>query len=583
MGLSAIVVVAAGCATSKSPLNDRGPEHWFVLLRLEPGSLAFTSSLEPASFSFKPGQGRLESAGEGAARAARAILTTPNLIHPQLEAAAGAVEFVLAPFAAGYGALSAGHRRLPAEKLAEADEELTQAMRSMAGQERLRELLLQCAGEKTRRRLLPLAPAAAPGESSELVSAVVQTTVESLRLERAGTGDNTYALCMKARASVVRAADRAVVFDRHYEFHSDEAMFIDWARAGGFESVAQTGYRALAEQMAQDLFVAPAGRPVRVGPSPAVFTSSNLSANSSRSIHTRLAQASFRTSRPDRELANEDRVPGIEFTVLRAADNGSLEIYSGRAMSDLLIQRPPAKEEAIAEASTETEWLLGGLENDRNAVVQAVACLAAVPFGLWEQTVGLLRPHDSEELELAERNLKTVARRMQPHQILADAVARALAPRTSQSIALVKDPLLMPGANESLLIQCSYHLTPSGFANSEPGTGPLTARGAGTALEIHLVQARLARMPGLRSRLALSFEAQVELIRKSDGQELYSFPVAYRSAGKPLKAWVGGDAEMFRRELRDCCREMGKATAEVLVSSGLVPPPSGTAPVLAQR
>jgi len=554
-----------------------------VLLRLEPGSVAITSSLEPANFSFEPGRGQVESGSERAAGAARALLTTPNLVHPQLEAAVGAVEFVLAPFAAGYGALSARHRVLPADKLAEADEELTQAMRSMAGQERLRELLLQCAGEKTRRRLVSLPALAAEGQISEPVSAMVETTVESLQLKRTGAGKDSYALRMTARTRVVRTADGAVVFDRHYEFRSEEAMFIDWARPGGFESVARTGYRNLAERIAQDVFVAPAGEPLQLGPAVAASTPSSRRVAWKQASRARLSYASFRTGKTSRQLAMKQGAPPVEVAAFRVADNGSFEIYSGGAMSDLLIQGPPAKEEPVAEGSTETEWVLGGLENDRNSVVQAAACLAAVPLGLWEQTIGLLRPRPTEELDLAERDLKLVARRMQPHQVLADAIAQALAPQASHPILLVKEPFLCPAANEPVPVPCRYEPTRARFTSSETGPASVTESGAGTAVEMRLVEARLARRSGLRSRLALCVEAQVTLIRKSDGQELYSFPVSYRSAGKSLKAWAGGDAEMFRGELNECCREMGTAAAQELVSCGLVAPRPEPTPAFAQK
>ncbi len=572
-GALTLVVVATGCATGKSSLSNGRTQTPAVLAEVEPGPLGMTSPLEPASFAYEPGSGLVESPGEGAANAARAVLTTPNLLHPQLEAAVGAVEFVLAPFAAGYGALNAGHRRLTPDKLAETDKELTEAMRSMAAQERLRELLLERAGQMTRRRLVPVEPSAAQVQSSEPVSAVLETTVESLRLQRTGAGDSTYALRMRARARVVRATDGAVLFARPYEFRSEPAMFIDWARPGGFESVAQTGYRDLAGQMSRDLFAVPSGEPVVFGPGCSVSTPWAGNSSSRHGERGGVAEASFNASTAHRKLVMKDDAPTIALAAYHPADDGAFEIYSGRAMPDLLVQRPPTRAEAAAEASTETEWLLGGLEDDRNSVVQLAACLAAVPFGLWEQSFGLLRRRSPEALGSAGRTLSLEVRRMRPQEVLADDFARALAPRSSFPVAVVKDPLRARNADQPALVPCSYQGVPGRLADSP----------AGTALEINLVEARLARAPGFRSRLALCVDARVTLIRKSDGQELYTFPVTYRGLAKSLKAWAKSDAPTFRGELSECCRELGAAAAQQVVACGLVSPRRDSAPVFAQR
>ena len=41
---------------------------------------------------------------------------------------------------------------------------------------------------------------------------------------------------------------------------------------------------------------------------------------------------------------------------------------------------------------------MDGLENDRNAVVQGVSAVAAVPMGLWEQTFGAFHQHQIEKI-----------------------------------------------------------------------------------------------------------------------------------------------------------------------------------------
>lgn len=581
--LLALLVMVAGCAAGQAASSSPDPRHSFDLLQLEPGALAITSSPEPAGFGFEASLGRVESASEGAGRAARTMLTTPNLLHPQVEAAVGAVEFVLTPFAAGYGALSARHRVLPEDKLAEANGELTQAMRSMAGQERLREQLLQCAGEKTRRGLLLVEPSAAPAEFSEPVSAYVETTVESLRLERSGAAADSRVLLMKARARVVNAATGAVVFDQPYEFRSEKALFIDWARPGGFESVAQTGYRELAERITRDIFVPPAAEPIRLGPAFAAVAHRTGAVSAKAVSRVKFASAALRTSRAHPGFAGNAEIPRARFAVLQIVDNDPLEIYSRGGRSELLIQSPPTREEPNPETITDTEWLLGGLENDRNAVVQALAGFAAVPFGFWEQTFGLLRHRPSEEEELAERDLKLVARRMDTREALASYVAQALVPRTSQTVALFKAPPQFPEADAPVPTPCSNRVTPAGWAHAQAEPASRAPHESGTAVEVFLVETRLARLAGLRARWAVCVDARVTLIRKSDGQEIYTFPITYRSAGKPLRAWAKKDASVFRRELMGCCREMGAAATQELVARGMITPKPELEPVFAQK
>ena len=203
------------------------PQQKVDLARLEPGIILITSQPEPAAVSFAAGNRRVESAGEGAASAVRSVLNTPNLGHRQLEAAVGALEFAVAPFAAAYGAISASRQRLPQDRLVEAENELAKAMRAMAGQEHLRKLVAECAGEKTRRVLAcGEFPLAGPPNNRHF-SAVLETRVEELRLERAGAGGGQHALRIKARARLVRTADGAVLIDRPYLYQSETAMFID--------------------------------------------------------------------------------------------------------------------------------------------------------------------------------------------------------------------------------------------------------------------------------------------------------------------------------------------------------------------
>src|SRR5437588_2319885 len=104
-----LVIVSASAADAEGEVQQPKVD----LARVEPGAILITGPAEPAPFSFDAAKGQIDSSTEGAARATRTVLTTPNLLHPQLEAAAGAIGFAAAPFAAAYGAISAAHHKLP--------------------------------------------------------------------------------------------------------------------------------------------------------------------------------------------------------------------------------------------------------------------------------------------------------------------------------------------------------------------------------------------------------------------------------------------------------------------------------------
>ena len=66
-----------------------------------------------------------------------------------------------------------------------------------------------------------------------------------------------------------------------------------------------------------------------------------------------------------------------------------MEIHTGKTDERLRSPKPGAETGSASGTMSDTKWSLDGLEEDRNAVVQGVSCLAAVPMGLWEQTAGV--------------------------------------------------------------------------------------------------------------------------------------------------------------------------------------------------
>jgi hypothetical protein len=107
-------------------------------------------------------------------------------------------------------------------------------------------------------------------------------------------------------------------------------------------------------------------------------------------------------------------------------------------------------------------------------------------------------------------------------------------------------------------------------------------RDAGTALEIRVQSAGLTGKSGINPTLALGVEARATLLRTSDGRELYSCPMQYRSQGRKFNEWGAHDAELFREELRKCYHDLGAAMVEQLVGRGVVPPDRTPQPTIAK-
>jgi hypothetical protein len=587
LGILAVALFAGCCSTGAGSEIVRSQRPAFDLAQLEPGAIAVTSPRKPARFSFQAAQGRVESAAEGAANAVRRVLTTPNLGHRQLETGVGAIdsssaisipaaleagvgvfECALAPFAAGYGALSSATQKLPPDRLSEAEKDLTEAMGTMADQRHLRQALLQGAGEKTHRRLISSDSAAAIPSGGGPVSALLETQIEELRLERAGAGDSTYGLRITARARLVRASDGAILQDRPYEYRSGQAMFIDWTRYDGLASVARTGYRQIAEDIATELFSTAAGEPVLLG--------AGHRASLARIAHTATAPPTPMTA------LDTQGPPEIRFVdYRRAAEPGTMAIYLDSPAPNVILQETPTRAAEASDTTSGTEWAMDGLENDANPVVQAAACVAAVPLGLWEQTVGAVRRGSGKRFEEVSRRLQEVVQQLQPQRALADELGRRLAPLTPKPVVVVRDPSDAWTKQNPASVQYPGRETPAleGLAQS----GAVAGRGADTGLEIRVTNVRLDRKHGFHARFALCVDAQAALLRLGDGQELYSCPLQYRSEQRRFADWTVNDAGLFRQELGQCCREMGGALAHQLLLRGLVSPSASSSFVAVSR
>ena len=233
----------AGITRSGAPASEQ--------LWLAPGTIVVTAPDAPASFGFDQAKsGQIESAKERMQELAHDALALPALPSDQA-VVVGAGSLVVAPFAALVGAARGKMEKLDAGALSRSEWNLHGALEAMAAQSHLRDALLKVAATQTQRRLLPIQALANPKTSSGPVGAIVETKVEELRLERTGKGDDSFALRMKARARVVRSSDGQVMYDEPFEYLSGTALFDDWTLATAVQTVADTGYRKLAEMAAR--------------------------------------------------------------------------------------------------------------------------------------------------------------------------------------------------------------------------------------------------------------------------------------------------------------------------------------------
>ncbi len=602
------MILCAGCATGRSKSNTAADVRKLTLADLDPGAILITPSSQPAKISFDPPNNHLESAGEGAAAATRSVLDTPNLGHPQLEAAVGVIEFAAVPFAAAYGAARASHHRLSPAQLVDSQHDLLFAMQTNAGSVMLRDKVADAARQRTHRLLLCAASLSTVPTNREPISARLEITAEQLDLKISPTSHNQYALSIAARARLFRISDEIVLFDRRYHYQSGSAFFVDWADPEALDSVAQTAYQILADQIADDLFQPVSEPPLLIGPG---HEHSRLSSSPPPHLHvaqtseSAVSQASsLRTSlRSDAALSLPPRLPRSPKTLLALslrsmladrrlwaleltnAAGGNTEtgipankdvapvlptnsappnlltisVYLGKPDDRLRAQTPAPEPASSPGDQTETEWKMDGLENDRNAVVQAISCIAALPLGLWEQTAGAFGRHSREQAEQLTRSLNDIPEQTHFDDLVADTVARRLRSQTINSVQRT---------DESVLIGLT-NLTPLKPQESAPSA---LLSNKGIALEIQMLDARLIPQKRHGQSMSLAVDVQATILRASDGQEIYSRPIHYCSFAKPIKDWAAADAKLFRKELEASSRETAEALALDLIGHGFVTP-----------
>jgi hypothetical protein len=241
------------------------------------------------------------------------------------------------------------------------------------------------------------------------------------------------------------------------------------------------------------------------------------------------------------------------------------EIFSAPAPVEVLVSGLKAHEEQDTEPQTDTEWALDGLENHGNFVVQLAACLAAVPMGIWEHTVGSITEASPPELQKAKTQIEQLAREKPIPQALAHELANALAAATSQAEDL-------PSAfSEQTLAQKDAGMSPMHI----PLSGRWLSASTDRALEIEVPAIRLG--PGKRGSprgVDLSLEARVVLRRCSDGQELAVWSVHYRSNSRRISDWTAHEGLLLQQEFARGSNQIAESIASSLSANGyLIPGP----------
>lgn len=531
---------------------------------LDPGAVVVTAPDAPAVFSVDRGQGQIESAKDRAQDFARGVLTIPPT-HPVAGVLAGGASVVVAPFAALTGSASASGRRLDSATLSQVEERLQKSIAAMAAQRHLRDALLKAASAQSHRRFLPMQALANPSSQSVPVSALLESKLEELRLERTGKGDESFALRMKARARVVRVADGKVLYDEPFEYQSGAALFLDWWLGDSVQNVAQTGYRKLAGRMTERLFLATRDEPALVGAG-------------YRKPHT--PTPAMPRQQQD-TIATTTTAAGFTPVAYRYANTGTIGIYSTSSVPQLVIQAPLTKDQAVKEAHSDiADGHLGELIGFPNPVVSALALGAALPVGLFKHTAAMFNGLTEVRFAKANSQVTVAIRETRAHEAIASAVAQQLAPHTSQAVALVKPPQPTGDLHQAALLQFAVHGTLGALPRGVTPGDYLVSQGMSKALEIHVTRAVL-KGNGVNPPLAIHLEATATLRRTTDGQTLYSCPVRYQGKPRKFTEWADHDAKLFREEVARCHQELGQSIVTQLVARKVLPPKVATEQLLA--
>jgi len=337
--------------------------------RMKLETVAVIATSEPARYGFQKSKGRTGYVADGAGNGARAVVESGFASGDGL-VALGSI--ALSPFGAVVGALSEGTRRLTTDALAESEADLTEAMVEMATQSLLRDQLVKVARDRAGRVLTirddVLMPTARSADYRSLrregVHAVLETTVQDIRLQRTGSRDSSYALFIHTRVRLVRTDDGAILYDHPFQYHSGTSLFVDWTlnRAEPFKVQVQSAYEKLAEQIVERVLLDPACD------SPRQLDSGTLARNKSQK----------RPGNPPVLLAANTNQRSHGGSLISVNDwigrLGTVGIVSTSTFPTLSMQRPLSKAEASQELGEHFSALGGDEETVRAFSAVTLGC-----------------------------------------------------------------------------------------------------------------------------------------------------------------------------------------------------------------
>jgi hypothetical protein len=344
-----VILVLLQCRAAEFQFVSSSP-HLAAQERTKLGSVAVVATSNPAHYGFQKSKGKTGYAADGAGNGARAVVEGGFASGDGL-VALGSI--ALSPFGAVVGAFSEGTRKLAPSALAEAEAELTGAMAQMASQSLLRDQLLRVAREKAGRivTIRDDMPAGDPPQRNEGADAVLETTVQDIRLQRTGSRDSSYALFIDTRVRLLRRDDGAVLYDHPFRYHSGTSLFVDWTlnRAEPFKVQVQSAYEKLAEKIVERVLLDGAYN------TPRRLDSGTLARNKAQKrpgISPPFLAATTQQG-SDQWIAANDWIDGL----------GTVGIVSTSTVPNFSIQRPMTKADASEELGQQFKALGGDGES----------------------------------------------------------------------------------------------------------------------------------------------------------------------------------------------------------------------------
>jgi len=465
------------------------------------------------------------------------------------------------------GAVSEGTRKVAPNALAESEADLTAAMVEMAEQSLMRERLARVAREKAGRVMTIrddlLAPTDGPANYRTLrgegVDAVLETTVQELRLQRTGSRDSSYALFIDTRVRLLRLQDGAVLYDHPFQYRSGTSLYVDWTlnHAEPFKVQVQSAYEKLAEKIVERVLLDPARD------SPRRLDSGTLARNKSqkRGGNTPFVLAANSKQGTAALMAASDWISGL----------GTIGIVSTSTFPNFSIQRPLTK----GKASRELGQQFGALGGDEETIQvltsgtlgYALPVLAA--SGVIGEAAGALAGVPQRKYTTADDALGRAATESDMQEELRNQVWQLIGERSDGRVVLVKKPLPEGVGPEFARLSCVRCATLAWLPKGQTARDYLASQGIDTALEIQILDPGLKGNGGVNPSLALSADVRASLIRVRDGRELASVPLKYQSKKRKFTEWAANDARLFREEIRRCDQTMAEEIAKEIFNKPL--------------